>query len=583
MNRQIRKVGIALILCYVALFVQLNLVQVFRADELNAHPDNSRAVQREFNRPRGDIVTADGVLLAETVDVEGKAFDVARRYPEGDLFAHTTGYLSFLYGAAGLERSYNAQLAGDTTEQQLRGLTDLFVDRPNVGDLHLSVRKDVQEVARDQLGDREGSVVALDPRTGQVLAFWSFPSYDPNPLASIDLDDDGAFTTATTTWDLLNIAPGKPLLAHQYQERYFPGSTFKPVTAGAGLAQGTVTATEPRYPVERSWTPPLTTQSISNFGGSACGGDLLEILRVSCNTAFARMGVETVGPEGMIAGAEAWGFNRQPPIDLPDPAESRFPTDFTRDLPKLAQASIGQNDVAATPLQMALVAAAVANEGEMMRPTVVDEVRTPTGDVVDRNEPEVWNQPLERDQALTLKEAMIGVVDGGTAAVLRTPGMEVGGKTGTAQLGTDPPSSHTWMIGFAGPPGDPQVAVAVVVLNQSGARESTGGAVAGPIAKAVIDKVLEVRAAEGLRRDPLAGAEGPTDPGAPSTTAAPATGGGGGPQPAPAPPTTSAAPEPVAPDPTTTVAPPESTVPEPPTTEAPTSTTTTTADGGPPP
>lgn len=546
MNRRIRKVGIALIVCYLALFVQLNVVQVFRADELNAHPDNSRAVQREFNRPRGDIVSADGALLAESEEVDGKAFDVARRYPQGELFAHTTGYLSFLYGATGLERSYNAQLAGNTTTQQLQGLTELFVDRPNVGDLHLSLRKDLQELARDQLGERAGSVVAIDPRTGQLLAFWSYPSYDPNPLASIDLADDGSFATATAAWDLLNAAPGNPLLAHQYQERYFPGSTFKVVTAGVGLAQGTVTATEPRYPVERSWSPPLTDLAISNFGGSACGGDLFAILRVSCNTAFARMGVETIGPDAMVEGTARWGFNDRPPIDLPEPAASAFPTDFTRDLPRLAQASIGQNDVAATPLQMALVAAAVANGGEMMRPTVVDEVRSPTGEVIDRNEPEPWQQPLDPDDAEVLRQAMIGVVEGGTARMLRTPGIEVGGKTGTAQLGTEPPSNHTWMIAFAGPPGDPQVAVAVVVLDQ--AVSETGGEVAGPIAKAMIDAVLALRAAEGPARPPLAPVPAPeSEPG----QGGPAT---GSPPAPPAPAVTSSTTAPTAPPAPTTTA-----------------------------
>lgn len=490
MNRRIRRLGIALLACYLALFAQFNLLAFYGADELRDHPANSRAVQRRFDRDRGDIVTADGVLLAESTEVDGKTFDHQRRYPEAELFAHTTGYLSFLYGSAGLERAYDDELAGDTAGLQLRGFTDLFVDRTIVGDLHLSLRKDLQQVARDALGDREGSVVAVDPRTGELLAFWSYPSFDPNPLASIDLDDEGRFATATATWDGLQTAAGKPLLAHQYQERYFPGSTFKPVTAGIGLESGLVTPDEPRYPTERAWAPPLTTRTIQNFGGSACGGDLFDVLRVSCNTAFARMGVETIGPEQMIEGAEAWGFNDAPPIDLPEPAESVFPTDFTQDLPKLAQSSIGQNDVAATPLQMALVAAAAANRGVIMRPHVVREVRTPTGDVVDRIEPEQWRTPLSPDNATVLHDAMVGVVEDGTATALRTPGAVVGAKTGTAQLGTDPPSSHTWMIAFAGPPENARVAVAVVVLNQSGARESTGGAIAGPIAKAVIDAVL---------------------------------------------------------------------------------------------
>jgi len=483
-NKQIRRLGIGLIVCYVALFAQLNWVQVYKADDLNAHPENARSIQRQFNRPRGSIVTADDVLVAESVPVDDGQFDRERRYPQGDLFGQITGHFSFIYGDSGLEQTYDEELSGSTLRQQLQGFTDLFVQRENVGDLRLSVRADLQAIARDALGAREGSVVAIDPKTGELLAFWSYPSYDPNLLSSLDFD------LARASWDALNAAPGKPLLAHQYQERYFPGSTFKVVTAGNGLAQGTVTVTEPRYPVERAWTPPLTTQSISNFGGSACGGDLVAILRVSCNTAFARMGVETIGPAGMIEGSESWGFNDAPPIDLPDAADSVFPTDFAQNLPKLAQSSIGQNDVAATPLQMALVAATVANGGSMPRPHVVAQVRDRDGQVLDDIEPEEWQNPLDPARAADLRTAMISVVEDGTAGVLRTPGMEVGGKTGTAQLGTTPPSSHTWIIGFAGPPGDAQVAVAVVVLNQSGASESTGGRIAGPIAKTMIDAVL---------------------------------------------------------------------------------------------
>jgi peptidoglycan glycosyltransferase len=246
--------------------------------------------------------------------------------------------------------------------------------------------------------------------------------------------------------------------------------------------------------VERSWTPPQTQVPIFNFGGSACGGTLFQVMEVSCNTAFARMGTETIGPDEMVRGTAAWGFNDAPPIDLPAPARSVFPTNFTRDLPKLAQSSIGQNDVQATPLQMALVAAAVANGGRMMRPHVMSEVRDANQQVVSRFAPSTWKQPLTPEHAATIRDAMIGVVRSGTARALAIPGYEVGGKTGTAQLGTEPPRSHTWIIGFGGPPGDPQVAVAVVVLDQPGASEFTGGRVAAPIARAVLQQALAVKA-----------------------------------------------------------------------------------------
>jgi len=487
-NRQIRRLGVVLIAAYVVLFAQLNVVQVFRAEEYRDNPANTRQVQRDFSRPRGLIVSADDQVVAETVDVDGATagtggFDRARRYPLGALMAPVSGYFSFLYGATGVEDAYNDELVGSTLGQQLAGWRDLFVDRSPVGDVRLSVDAGLQAVAAEALGDREGSVVVLDPRTGEVLTLWSSPSFDPNQLAATDL------AASQQAWDALVDAPGNPLLAKAYQERYFPGSTFKTVTAGSGIRVGRVSATEPVYPVEAAWVPPLTEVPITNFGGSSCGGDLRQILVVSCNTAFARMGVETVGPDDMVAGAEAFGFNSAVDIDLPGPASSFFPTDFTRDLPRLAQASIGQNDVLATPLQMALVAAAVGNGGDMMAPRVVREVTDSSGGVVRRNEPVVWRTPLSPAENQVLRDAMVGVVADGTASVLATPGVEVGGKTGTAQLGADPPRQHTWIIAFAGPPGEAELALAVVVLNQEGF-DATGTSVAGPIARRVLDAAL---------------------------------------------------------------------------------------------
>jgi penicillin-binding protein A len=488
-NRQIRRLGVGLLACYVALFAMLNWVQVIQADTYNDNPLNTAKIRRDFNRPRGSIVSADGAVLATSIDNPDpdSQFDRIRTYPEGDLFAQVTGYFSFWFGSTGVEREYSEELAGQTFEQQLRGFGDLFVQTENVGDVTVSVRRDLQQIARDTLGEREGSVVALDVKTGELLAFWSFPSFDPNLLAGLD------FEQVEQNWALLNLAPGQPLRAHQFQERYFPGSTFKVVTGSTGVQTGKVTPEQPVYPVERSYTPPQTDVPISNFGGSFCGGALFEILARSCNTSFARMGVETLGPDDMVNGAESFGFNDTPPIDLPGAVSSVFPTDFSQDLPKLAQSAIGQNDVQASPLQMALATAAVANGGKIMRPHVMSEVRDAQQEVVDQFEPSVWKEPLSAEHALTMRQAMIGVVTGGTATSLAIPGFEVGGKTGTAQLGTTPPRSHTWIIGFGGPPGDPQVAVAAVVLDQPGASEFTGGAVAAPVARAVLEAALRVR------------------------------------------------------------------------------------------
>jgi peptidoglycan glycosyltransferase len=490
MNRPIRRLGVALIVMFTLLFVQLNYIQVWRADELNNRPENARKILRTFARPRGTIATADGVVLARSNKTDDQ-FEYQREYPEGDLFGHITGYLNFQFGAAGVEQTYNDELSGEIAQLEFQSVSDVFVDRNKVGNVGLTIRKDVQQVAREALGDRKGSVVALDPQSGEILALWSFPSYDPDPLAAHG-------ESAEEVKKVLDADPNKPLLARSYRERFFPGSTFKVVTGSIGLQSGTVTNTDPVYPQEPSFTPRQTRTPLRNFGGDTCGGPLPEILRVSCNTSFARMAIE-LGPDTMVRGAEDFGFNEKPPIDLPFPAASNFPAveKFKDNEPLLAFSAIGQGDVSATPLQMALVASAIANDGEIMEPHLLADVTDDKGTVVKSYEPEVWKTATSPQTAQTMRENMKLVVAEGTAQALDIPGMEVGAKTGTAQLGTDPPQSHTWCIAWAGPPGDPQVAVAVVVERQSGASEATGGRIAAPIARAVIDKVLEVRKAGG--------------------------------------------------------------------------------------
>lgn len=490
MNKQIQRLGIFLVLCYVVLFAKLNLIQVFQADDINNNPANTRVVQREYSRPRGVITTADGVLLAQSIDTPGESFKRRRVYPTGDLFAQTTGSFSFVFGASGVEKVYNEELSGNTLSQQIRGVADIFSNQQTVGNVEVSVRNDVQTVARNALkdprtgADREGSVVALDPRTGEILAFWSYPSYDPNLLSDPDIAaTQAAFAT-------LNAQPGKPMQAKQYQERYFPGSTFKVVTSGVGLQSGTVTVDNPVYPMATSYLPPQTTKPINNFGGELCGGALFEILKTSCNSSYAQMGTETIGPQLMLSGSTDFGFNQAPPIDLPNPSPSVFPKDVDKNPPKLAQASIGQNDVQATPLEMALVAAGVANKGTILKPHVLKQVTDSEGRVVKTYDPEPWLKPMDEANAATLRQAMIGVVTSGTGTPAQVPGYEVAGKTGTAQVGDG--RVHTWMMAFAGPPGgEPTVAVSVVVLNQNAsASDNTGGVIAGPIAKQVMQAAL---------------------------------------------------------------------------------------------
>ena len=488
MTRQIRLIGAALMVCFTVLFVQLTRLTVIEAGSLNDNPNNTREILRDFNQPRGTISTADGVVIARSVPSPPEdRFELQREYPEGPLFAHLTGFFSFTLGSAGVEKVYNDELAGRTNELSLKSLEDLFVDEDRVGNVTLTVRADLQRIAAETLGDRRGSVVALDPRTGAILAMYSNPTYDPNVLANHDT------AAATQAQEALDAQPDKPRLARTYQERFFPGSTFKVVTATAGLASGKVTPDSPSYPTQGSYTPPLTNRPIRNFDGDSCGGTLFTILRVSCNSAFAQMGVE-VGAEDMVEAAEGYGFNDAVPIDLTAPARSAFPgvDHFERNDPALAQSAIGQNEVAATPLQMALVAAAVANGGEIMAPHVLQDVRDTDQSVVDEHDDDVWRTAMDPGTAETLRQAMLGVVESGTATRLKVPGYEVGGKTGTAQLGTDPPRSHAWIIGFGGRPGErASVVVAVIVEGAREVSNQTGGRVAAPIAQAVLKAALD--------------------------------------------------------------------------------------------
>jgi penicillin-binding protein A len=481
-KREVRRLGLAMLVAYTVLFVWLNVVQVLKADTYNDNPLNTRAVVRDYGRPRGQILTADGTILARSFP-DDSTFGRVRLYPEHDLFAQVTGYFSFTFGSDGVEKSYNDELAGRSGPRSIDNLVDVVLDENTTNDVVLSLSKSVQDVARAQLGDRQGSVVAIDPRDGSIIALWSFPSFNPEPLSQTNQ----AGARAARDADLA--APGNPLRPHAYRETYFPGSTFKVVTSSGGLRDG-VTPAEPVYPVTNQYVPPQTNVPIRNFGGSSCGGDLFNILRVSCNTAFAQMGVD-IGADFLVGAAHDIGFGDAPPLDLPDPAESPIADVdfFDKNVPLLAQTAIGQNTVRSTPLQMAMVAAAVANGGSLMTPHVMKEVLDEDGQVVRRYEPQQWRRAMTPEIASILRDAMVGVVESGTATRLAVPGVPTAGKTGTAQTGLG--TSHAWIIGFA-PADAPRVAVAVIVEGQPGADEATGGRVAAPIGQAVLEAALRV-------------------------------------------------------------------------------------------
>jgi len=478
MNTQIRRVGVVLMALFVALFLQLNYLQVIRADDYANDPRNTRTAVRDFSKARGQIITADGAVVARSTPTSG-AFERQRQYPEKELFAHITGFFSFTFGASGIERRYNDQLAGRNLG--IASLKDVLVDRTITGDVYLTVPKGLQQLARDALGNKKGSVVALDASTGAVLALWSFPSYDPSALSAHDQK------SVQSAWDLLNANPDRPMVARTYQRTFPPGSTFKVVTSAAALERRPDLVTKV-YPSLKTLDLPTTNRDLPNFGGGTCGGALPDLLRVSCNTGFGQMGID-LGAEALVGEARDFGFDDRPPLDLTAVRPAAIPDveAFERDIPALAQSAIGQRDVRATPLQMALVAAGVANGGVIMQPHVMGEVHDSDGNVVRRAEPGPWKTATSPEVATQLRDLMVNVVERGTGTRAKVPGAVVGGKTGTAQ--TEGDNAHAWFIAF-GEANDRKVAVAVIVESQPGVSEATGGRVAAPIAQQVLKAAL---------------------------------------------------------------------------------------------
>lgn len=491
MNKQIRRLAAALLVCYLVLFVQLNLLQVVKRDALASNPNNNRAVLRDFDKPRGNIVSADGVVLATSApSAAGDKFKYQRAYPTGDLFANVTGYFTYAFGATKLEKKYSDVLTGETSDQQLRNLTNFLSNGDNTGSVQLTMRADLQQVAKDALGPREGSVVVMDPHTGAVLAMYSYPSYDPNLVAV----HDNAKAEQVLTF--LNALPGKPTLANAYQERYMPGSTFKVITTSIALETGVATFAT-TFPSVKEFVPPQTTNPIENYHGEICGGDLKTAFARSCNTSFAALAV-FVGAEKMVAGAQAWGIGEPIPFDLPGGAVSNFGTlaDFKDAAARLATRGFGEDDDLMVPLQQAMIASTVANGGVMMKPYIVAKTLDHDGAVLSTASPSVWKTPISAQTASQLNELMVGVVQNGTAkcCLQLNNGIQAAAKTGTAQLNFvpgQPQRSHAWIIAFA-PAVNPQYAVAVIIKGTTDdISASTGGKLAGPVAKAVLDYALD--------------------------------------------------------------------------------------------
>jgi penicillin-binding protein A len=476
-NAPLRRVAISVLVLFTLLIVNVNYIQVVRSDELRNDPSNTRVLAAQYDRERGAIVVA-GNAVAESVPTDGR-LKYLRQYPQGELYAAVTGYHSLIYNNSQLERAENDLLSGSDGRLALRRLADLFTGRdPAGGDVVLTLDPAVQEAAMAGLEGVTGAVVALDPDTGAILAMASTPTYDPTLLSSHDPAAIRAY------WDELDAAERDPRLNRAIGDNYPPGSLFKVVVSAAALADGYTPDTVVPAPDELPL--PNSSRVIPNFNGSSCSPSgeqsLIDALTISCNTAFAQLGID-LGEERVREMAEAFGMDGET-FDIPLRVQGSSIGDVEDDA-ALAQTSIGQRDVRMTPLQAALVAATVANDGVQMKPYLVDQLQAPDLTVIDSTQPEEWREAVSVDVANQLTEMMVSVVDNGSGRAARIQGVKVAGKTGTAQVSEDV-ADHTWFMGFA-PADEPEIAVAVFVANGGG----TGGERSAPIARQVIQAYLD--------------------------------------------------------------------------------------------
>lgn len=504
MERRIRRLGIALVLLFAVLFAQLAYVQVFAADDIKNNAANfSRQLIAEYNVQRGKILTEDGLVLAESVPTpEGSRYRFERRYPQGDLYGYITGFYSRIYGRSSLEQAMNPFLSGEAPELAISTFSDLFLGRQKRGgNVFVTVDPNLQEVARTALGSNEGAVVAMNPRTGEILALYATPGFDPNELSG------GTDAEMRRAWERLNEDPDKPLLALSQQELFLPGSSFKIVTASAALENGI--GPDSRWPNPHRLTLPLTNEQLQNFGDDHCNGGssqitMLEAFEESCNVTFAEIGLR-LGAERLAAQARAYGLCgtlpparttcEEHPITFELPFENgRFPEPeyFERNDPLLAFSAIGLDNDLVNPLQMALIAATVANGGEVPQPRIVSEVRDSQGRVAREFGVRTVHRAISGRSAALLTQMMIAVVNNGSGYLAAIPGIQVAGKTGTATNGEGRPP-NAWFTAFAPAGGSqtPRIAVSVIVLDGGDlGNEATGGQVAAPIVRAVIEAYL---------------------------------------------------------------------------------------------
>jgi peptidoglycan glycosyltransferase len=488
MNTSLRRVAVTIMVLIVLLLVNATITQVFRADGLRSDPRNQRVLLDEYSRQRGQI-SAGGQPLAYSVSTSGR-FRYLRVYPDPLEYAPITGFYSLRYSSAGLERAEDSILNGSDERLFGRRLADFFTGRdPRGGNVDTTIKPQVQQAAWDAMakgcngGPCTGAVVALEPSTGKILALVSAPSYDPNLLATHDVE------AQTQAWQRLRDDPNNPMLNRAISETYPPGSTFKVITTAAALQAG---ATEDdQLTANPSIRLPNSTATLENFGGTPCGSgptaSLKDAFAHSCNTAFVQLGIKT-GADALRSTATAFGLDSSPNTIPLQVAESTLGP--IADEAALGMSSMGQKDVALTPLQNAMVAATIANRGIVMQPYLVGSLKGPDLATLSTTQSVALQRAVSQQVAAKLTELMIGA-EQVTQQKGAIPGVQIASKTGTAEHGTDPRNTppHAWYIAFA-PAQSPKVAVAVVVENGGNRLSATGGALASPVGRAVIESAL---------------------------------------------------------------------------------------------
>ena len=485
MNRNLRELFTVVVALFVLLGISTTILMAFKVNELNADPRNTRALYHEYGVPRGAILASNGTVLAQS-DPVSDSFQYRRRYPSGTVYAPVTGYYSVTSRAdRGIEASRNDLLSGQSDSMWWDRFKSLFTGASNRGaSIETSINPTLQRTAYSELGDHEGGIVVMEPQTGRILAMASTPSYDPTELATHNTGK------ASSNYKRLATSPSNPMLNRTIDEHYPPGSTFKLVVAATALDSG-IYKEDTRIKAGSSYTLPGTATRLGNTTSAAAGvnGELTlkDALAYSSNTAFARLGV-TLGNKAIAQKAQLLGFGSSVTIDgsadtgVPmKAAASVFPNTTSDD--RLALASIGQGDTVETPLQNAMVASAIANEGTLMQPTIVDRTRASDLSVLSQTSPSVFSTTFSSQTAKSLTDMMKAVVTKDAPSLQLPQG--VAAKTGTAQIGNGS-KVDAWVTGFA-PADNPKVAVAVAVHDVSG----FGVDIAGPMMRRIMQEALQ--------------------------------------------------------------------------------------------